>query len=140
VSAQSSYGDLGVWRRQRVLIVDDDAGVCRLLGRLLQEEGFVAMEANGGQMALDMAASEPDIALLITDIVMRGMNGVDLAAKLKEGRAKLPILFTSGFSKQQMSTRYNLPADAEFIEKPWLPADVKEIALRLIGPKDPNIA
>jgi len=87
-----------------------------------------------------MAADHTQIDLLITDIVMRGINGVELAARLKWDRPTMPVLFTSGYTQQQIGGRYKLPEDAAFIEKPWTPEDIKAIALRLIGPKHPNIA
>jgi CheY-like chemotaxis protein len=140
MGVEDQYSDLDAWRRQRILIVDDDEQVLKTLGRILQKEGFVIMLADGGQKALDMAADHTQIDLLITDIVMRGINGVELAARLKWDRPTMPVLFTSGYTQQQIGGRYKLPEDAAFIEKPWTPEDIKAIALRLIGPKHPNIA
>jgi CheY-like chemotaxis protein len=140
MGVEELYSDLDAWRRQRILIVDDDEQVLRTLGRILQKEGFVIMMASDGQTALDMAKEHTQIDLLITDIVMRGINGVELAARLKWERPAMPVLFTSGYTQQQIGGRYKLPGDAEFLEKPWTPEDIKAVALRLIGPKHPNIA
>jgi CheY-like chemotaxis protein len=140
MGVEELYSDLDAWRRQRILIVDDDEQVLRTLGRILQKEGFVIMLAGDGQKALDLAKEHSQIDLLITDIVMRGINGVELAARLKWERPTMPVLFTSGYTQQQIGGRYKLPSDAEFLEKPWTPEDIKAVALRLIGPKHPNIA
>lgn len=140
MGVEELYSDLDAWRRQRILIVDDDEQVLKTLGRILQKEGFVIMLASDGQSALDMAKEHAQIDLLITDIVMRGINGVELAARLKWERPNMPVLFTSGYTQQQIGGRYKLPEDAAFLEKPWIPEDIKATALRLIGPKHPNIA
>jgi two-component system, cell cycle sensor histidine kinase and response regulator CckA len=140
MAVEELFPDLEAWRRQRILIVDDDEQVLRTLGRILQKEGFVIMLASDGQKALDMAKEHSQIDLLITDIVMRGINGVELAARLKWERPDMPVLFTSGYTQQQIGTRYKLPENSAFLEKPWTPDDIKAEALRLIGPKHPNIA
>src|SRR5688500_2083560 len=100
MGVEELYSDLDAWRRQRIRIVDDDEQVLKTLGRILQKEGFVIMMAGDGQKAIEMAADHPQIDLLITDIVMRGINGVELAGQLKADRPNMPILFTSGYTQQ----------------------------------------
>jgi len=139
MSGEELYSSLNAWRRQSILIVEDDAAVRKMLARLLEKEGFVIHVAGSGGEALDLISEHPQIDLLITDIVMRGMSGVELANRLKEDRPEMPVLFTSGYTQQQIG-RFKLPAGAEYIEKPWSTEDILAVALRLIGPKHPNIA
>lgn len=137
--ADGSIGDLTWWRRQRILVVDDDTRVLELLERVLKKEGYVILTATNGQAAIDIAAREQTIDLLITDVVMRGMNGVELANALKKDRPNLPVIFTSGYTQAQIG-HIQLPENAEFIEKPWVPEEILKPALRMLGPKHPNIA
>jgi two-component system cell cycle sensor histidine kinase/response regulator CckA len=72
-----------------VLVVDDDRGVRRLTARMLQTEGYKVLEAESGAEALRALESDPDIRLLVTDIVMPEMDGLALADR---AMAKLPHL------------------------------------------------
>ena len=134
----SPYGDLNAWRRQSILIVDDEANIRSLLFRVLSKSGFAIHEAANGEEALSIG-QDSSIDLLITDIVMRGMNGVDLAAKLQQQYPRMRVLFTSGYTADQLE-KIKLPENAEFIAKPWMPEDILQIAVRLLGQKHPNIA
>ncbi|HUP89680.1 MAG TPA: response regulator [Longimicrobiales bacterium] len=138
-SRDPSFDDLTGWRRQSILVVDDDPAVRELLYRLLTKEGFAVMDAQDGAQALKLAESQERIDLLITDIVMRQMNGVELAALLRERHPLTAVLFTSGYTPKQLA-KLNMPEGADFIEKPWSSEQIIEHALRLIGPKHPNIA
>jgi DNA-binding NtrC family response regulator len=132
------YGDLNAWRRQTILIVDDEANIRSLLFRVLSKSGFAIKQAANAEEALGIAR-EGNIDLLLTDIIMRGMNGVELAQKLQEQQPNMRVLFTSGCTAEQLQ-RYKLPQNAEFIAKPWVPEDVLQTAIRLVGDKHPNIA
>jgi two-component system cell cycle sensor histidine kinase/response regulator CckA len=72
-----------------VLVVDDDRGVRRLTARMLRNEGYKVLEAESGAEALGALESDPDIRLLVTDIVMPEMDGLALADR---AMAKLPHL------------------------------------------------
>lgn len=72
-----------------VLVVDDDRGVRRLTARMLRMEGYKVLEAESGAEALRALESDPDIRLLVTDIVMPEMDGLALADR---ALAKLPHL------------------------------------------------
>jgi CheY-like chemotaxis protein len=61
----------------RILIVDDDKGICELLSSLVEGEGLRALAAGDGEMALKMIRSE-DLDLLLLDIVMPGMDGMEV--------------------------------------------------------------
>src|SRR4051812_6505639 len=113
------------WRKRRILVVEDDTPVRELLVRVLQDAGFLVTSAKSGQEAIDLAAQQAELDLLVTDVVMRGMNGIEVPRKLVERRPPLPVLFTSSFRPQQIAGE-ELPARSEFIEKPWVPAEMVE--------------
>ena len=84
-----------------VLIVDDDPGIRKLLGILLQDQGYLTLSASSGEMALDMVAKHtPDLILL--DAMMPGMDGYQVARQLKASlsTANIPIIMLSGRTEQ----------------------------------------
>ena len=79
--------------RPSVLVVDDDRGVLRLTARMLRLEGYTVLEAESGSEALRLLETEPEIRLVLTDVVMPGMHGLDLAAQiLRRGRPQVILM------------------------------------------------
>lgn len=121
------------WRKRKILVVEDDAPVRDLLVRVLQDAGFLVTSASNGLEALELAAQQTDLDLLVTDLVMRGMNGIEVAEKLIEQRPGLRVLITSSFRPEQLRPDQQLPARAEFIEKPWVPTEMVERVARMLA-------
>ena len=85
--------------RRTVLLVDDDPLLRALLARALADDGYAVLAAENGEEALTLASTLIDqLGLVITDIRMPVMDGVQLAAHLAQLRPTLPILFISGFA------------------------------------------
>jgi CheY-like chemotaxis protein len=82
----------------RVLVVDDDEGVRCVAAAIVEELGFKVLSAATGREALQILAADPRIDLLLTDIVMPEMTGVELARQVRERYPDLPILFASGYA------------------------------------------
>jgi len=107
---------------KRILIVDDEPHVVRVLRLRLEREGYHVEEANEGKQALSLIrACPPDV--LITDIQMHGMNGRELClavhAELPE-REFLTLVFTSMTAREERDWVKQLP-HTEFLEKPISP-------------------
>ena len=81
-----------------ILIVDDDDGVRTVAAAIVEELGFKVLAAGTGREALQILADDPRIDLLLTDIVMPEMTGVELARQVRAMRPDLPILFASGYA------------------------------------------
>ena len=111
------------WGARRILVVEDDAPVRDLLVRVLQDGGYLVAAAKSGQEALDLAEQQSSLDLLITDLAMRGMNGIEVTQKLLAQRPNLKVIITSSYRPEQFGTDA-LPFDAEFIEKPWAPGEM----------------
>jgi two-component system cell cycle sensor histidine kinase/response regulator CckA len=96
----------------RVLVVEDEEGVRRIIDRILTGHGYeVVLAANPHDaLAADVAAD-----LVVTDVVMPGMSGATLVERLREARPALPAIFMSGYTDQPDA----LPADAAFMSKPF---------------------
>jgi len=98
-----------------ILAVDDEPLICRLVATVLKDNGYAVLTADSAAaaMALFREHSE-EIELLISDIVMPGMNGLALAAELQMQRPDLKVLLISGYyDTEQLSDGY------EFLAKPF---------------------
>lgn len=100
-----------------ILVVDDSATVRDVLKAVLQTVGHSIVEAADGDAALHVAARQP-IDLLLTDIVMPRMSGVDLARTLTAAHPELPVLFISGFPFDLEAQRKHI-ARCAFLQKPF---------------------
>ena len=82
--------------KKHILIVDDEISICEVLGQYLKKEGYTVSLASSGEEALEVLARET-VHLIISDIKMPGISGVDLLKKVKETTQSLPVLMTTGF-------------------------------------------
>lgn len=103
-----------------VLVVDDEPAVRELARRTLEASGCRVLEAGDGSETVDLISRHGPPDLVLTDIMMRGMDGVTLAGRLRARWPELPVLFMSGRLDQQERIQSDAP-DVELIEKPFAP-------------------
>lgn len=116
-----------------ILLVEDDDSVRELAREILEEEGYRILAAGSTTEAADAAASFPGrIDLLLTDVVMPGGSGRELADRLRSDRPDLPVLFVSGYSGTIIARHGVLEEGIEFLEKPFSPAELRERVARLV--------
>ena len=109
----------------RVLLVDDDPDVRTVAAAMLAEAGFDVIEADSGRMALALLdRPDPGVALMIADVVMPGMNGVELAHAVRRRHPELPVLFVTGFGRHRVC-RLNQPMPGELLRKPFRAAELR---------------
>jgi two-component system cell cycle sensor histidine kinase/response regulator CckA len=104
-----------------ILVVDDEASVVALVRTMLWRAGFTVLEACGPEEALRIASEQPAmIQLVLTDVLMPGMNGYELADKLLGLRPEAKVLFMSGYRDKVLaeSTGRTL-ASGPFLRKPF---------------------
>jgi len=107
---------------ETILLVDDEETVLRFSARVLAKEGFRVVSGGCGQEALDAAQARDDaIDLLVTDVMMPGMNGCRLAELLLARRPSLRVLFMSGYAEDVLVTNVGLVPGAAFLSKPFKP-------------------
>src|SRR5260370_37879092 len=107
-----------------VLVVEDEPAVRRLISQLLQLTGYTVLEAANGPEALHLVKqSRCPIDLLLTDIVMPGMSGGELAERLRHDYPGLRVLFTSGYMDHS-ALHEAVSRDEQFLPKPFSPAEV----------------
>ena len=107
-----------------VLLVDDEAGVRSVASRVLEGCGYRVVTAGSGEEALAKCVDgglEPD--LVITDVVMPGINGDQLVARLRAQLAGLRVLYTSGFSAEAV-VHHGVASAEHFLSKPFTPSDL----------------
>jgi two-component system cell cycle sensor histidine kinase/response regulator CckA len=105
---------------ETVLLVEDE-GMLRALAReVLEEAGYRVLEAAGGEEALRLAGSHPGpIHLVLTDVVMPGISGRQVAERLAASRPEIKVLYTSGYTDDAVFKRGVLPEGTAFIHKPF---------------------
>jgi signal transduction histidine kinase/ActR/RegA family two-component response regulator len=104
-----------------LLLVDDDNDVRNVTAAILRDLGYVIVEAGSGGAALELLEYGPDIDLALIDFAMPGMNGAELARRVRAMRPALPILFVTGYAD-----RTALPdvKEAEVIRKPFVDSEL----------------
>ena len=116
---------------ETVLLVEDEKGVRELAREYLQMSGYSVLEAPDGHSALEVASTHAGtIHLLMTDVVMPGMNGRELAERVVQIRPEIKILYMSGYTDQAIGRRGILENDVILLQKPFTLA---ALASRLRG-------
>ena len=104
------------------MLVEDEGAVRRLTRRVLEARGYRVLEAAHGGDALQLVLAHPDpIDLLITDIVMPGMSGQELAQRLLAMRPGIRVLYVSGYNDDAIRHHGALGAGTAFLQKPFTP-------------------
>jgi CheY-like chemotaxis protein len=118
---------------EAVLLVEDDPFILKILGTLLTTSGFHVCSAPDAESALEIAEHhQGKIALLVTDIVLPKMNGVELSEKLVSKFPNIKTLYMSGYPLNVLPQNDNISEGVNFIEKPFSITDFKEIVAGLI--------
>jgi CheY-like chemotaxis protein len=108
---------------ETVLLVEDDAVVRKLAQVVLQQCGYVVLQAGDGACALEICGQHHGtIDLLLTDLVMPGLGGRVLAEKLTAQYPGLRVLFMSGYTDDAVIRHGVTEADVAFLQKPFTPA------------------
>jgi CheY-like chemotaxis protein len=103
-----------------VLLVDDEEAVRSLARRILKSKGYKVLEAGSGDDALERARKHPGrIDLLLTDVVMPGRSGPEIAQVLSRERPDLKVLYVSGYTDDDTFARGLLDTGASFLQKPF---------------------
>jgi len=118
-SARETVSPAGGTRDELILVVEDDDDVRKTTIELLRELGYGVVATKLPSEALQALQTRPEVALLFTDVVMPEMNGRQLAAKAREGRPRLKILYTSGYTRNAIVHNGVVDPDAALIAKPF---------------------
>ena len=111
---------------ETILLVEDETAIRNLTQRLLTGAGYVVIEAGHGAEAMELLAGHAGtIDLLLTDVVMPGMNGRELASRVLNTHPGVKVLFTSGYTDDAILRRGVLGDLRRFIPKPYTPLQLR---------------
>ncbi len=106
--------------RETILVVDDGAGIRGLMRKILRREHYQVLEASSAEEALQMAADHTGpIHMLLTDVMLPGMLGPELARKMYALDSSLKVLYISGYTQDEAVRTGEYPPGARFLAKPF---------------------
>ncbi len=112
---------------ETILLVEDEPSVARITERVLTSAGYNVRVADSGMAALSMMENESTpFDLLLTDVIMPGMSGPELATEMARRRPDIKVLFISGYTNESLTSRGVLEAGVELIQKPFVSKDLKQ--------------
>jgi two-component system cell cycle sensor histidine kinase/response regulator CckA len=105
---------------EKILLAEDEQDVREVAREFLESGGYTVIEACNGAEAMRLAAEHSaTIDLLVTDMVMPGMTGRDLARRLKHQRSGMGVIYMSGYSEQTAAETTQVDADMRLLTKPF---------------------
>lgn len=124
-SAPGPAGSSGRTGRGTILLVEDNDGVRLLAARALRDSGYEVLEAARGEEAIGLAEEHAGrIELLLTDMVMPGLSGAQVAERVGAMQPDIAVLFMSGYAGDTVMRAARLPPRAQYIEKPFAPGEL----------------
>jgi two-component system cell cycle sensor histidine kinase/response regulator CckA len=111
---------------ETILLVEDEPALRALTKRILSSAGYTVLDAESGDEALALlAAHDGPVHLVLTDVVMPGMNGRDVATHVAALRPGIRILFASGYTDDTIFRHGVLDDGSRFISKPYAPGELR---------------
>ncbi|MHB1862339.1 MAG: response regulator [Gemmatimonadaceae bacterium] len=113
--------------RETVLVAEDEAAVRAIVGRVLEDNGYIVLLAEDGAAALAMARAHPGtIDLLLTDLVMPGMTGRQLATAVQAEWPEVDLIFMSGYTDDAGVRQGVLSEGMRYLQKPFQAATLTQ--------------
>jgi len=117
----------------KILVVDDEPDLLELASTHLTEMGFTVLQAEDSASALKAFKQSGDIDLMVTDVIMPGgMNGVELAKKVRQLSPRTRVIFSSGFPADALAERSGTTVDGPLLHKPYQRAELASMVLRIM--------
>jgi two-component system cell cycle response regulator CpdR len=116
----------------KILLAEDDHDMRRFLGRALQNAGYSVASFDNGMSAYHRLREEP-FELLLTDIVMPEMDGIELARRATELDPDIKVMFITGFAAVALNPDNNAPPQAKILSKPFHLKDLVNEVNRLLA-------
>ena len=117
---------------RKVLVVDDDAVVGKSFNRVLSSKGYVVTTAQNAHEALKQIR-EQEFDVVFTDIKMPGMDGVELAERVKSSRPWTPVVIITGFGTTENESRAKAAGVSDFMRKPLSPEMIEASAAKAMS-------
>ena len=114
-----------------ILIVDDNPNMASLLSEMLEVFDYKSVQAGDGKEALSKLDKQA-FAMVITDMRMPNMNGLELLKNIKGKNPKLPVVIISGYSSREIESDPDCPKPDGFLSKPFLMTDIELLLEKLL--------
>lgn len=126
--------------KETILLVEDENNLRYLARQFLEKQGYRVIEAPDGIAAMRVAtAHEGTIHLLLTDVIMPGMNGRELAQRISELRPHTKILYMSGYTENVIGHNGTLDAGIRLLQKPFTLRDLKNTVREVLDSVPPRV-
>lgn len=133
VAAEPQHPAEALKGSETILLVEDEEPVRRLACEILQASGYTILEASGGLDALQVCETYgSEIHLMVTDVVMPGMSGRELADELSSVRPEMKVLYVSGYTEDSIGQYGVLEEGVNFLQKPFRPSDLARKAREVL--------
>jgi two-component system response regulator (stage 0 sporulation protein F) len=118
--------------KQVILIVDDEEGLREGLGKLLESEGYAVLSAENGEQALEIL-QRSRIDLVLTDMRMPGMDGIELLKKIRERHGDLGVIILTGYGQIESYIEAMNFGAIEYVSKPFKVNELKFIVNKVLN-------
>jgi PAS domain S-box-containing protein len=126
---------------ETVLLVDDSAPLRKLMLELLSRQGYTVLEAADGILALEVSKNYPGIIhLLITDMVMPRMGGIELAKCIVQDRPDIALIFVTGYAAETCVMPHHPTGRTTIVEKPYKTATLLHAVRRMLDEMEATVA
>jgi two-component system cell cycle sensor histidine kinase/response regulator CckA len=133
--AEAPKGEL--WGTGTVLVIEDEDMVRAVAERALVRHGYTVLTASNGEEAIETAEAHDEIDLIVSDVVMPGMDGPATVRRIRQQRPNIPVLFMSGYAEEQLRQSINIE-DVSFLPKPFSVQQLIEAVGRVLAAHEGN--
>lgn len=127
-----------MFQSRKVLVVDDDSVVGQSINRVLSEQGYQVREALSGKEALE-ELDHKSYDMVFADIRMPGMDGLDMASRMKKSHPELPVVMITGYGTEASEQQARDLGVAGFLRKPLTPQTIIDNADRVMRERDETL-
>ncbi|MBI4411428.1 MAG: PAS domain S-box protein [Deltaproteobacteria bacterium] len=119
---------------EKVMVVEDEEKFRKFICRVLRKKGYTVLEAPSGEEALRMSGSHQNpIAILVTDVILRGMSGRETAERMTSKRPDMKVLYISGYTDNAIVHHGVLEEGTNFLQKPFTSEDLARKVREVLG-------
>jgi|SRR5579862_5455426 len=118
---------------EKILVVDDEPEIRKLVAAMLARNGYRVISADSGENAIRLFKSNPDIDLLLTDVVSPGMSGPMIADQIAALKPDIKVLFMSGYDSTQVVQRYVVEKGYSLLVKPFTMEQLEREVRAVLG-------